>query len=195
MDPIEGQTPDAQQQGAASKTFSQEEVDRLIGERLKRERDKYADYDDAKKAKAELESIKASQMSEAEKVAAAIKDRDTRLAELEEKAQAAEKRAQEYVRQAKIVSAASQLGAYDPADPNFAAATAAIDPSDPKADEQVKAAIEALKASKPYLFKAPGARGLEAFNPAGNTGQAETDAQRVARVINKGGGRSFGPIG
>ena len=190
------QTSDSTAQ--AGKVFTQEEVNALIAKRAKQEaRGLYPDYDDLKKAKAELDSIKQSQMTEAEKVANALKDRDTRLAELEAKANAAEERATTLVRQTKAISTASILGAYDPSDPNFAAAVAGIDPASPTADADIKAAIESLKTTKPYLFKAPGSRGLESFNPAGQAGPAETDAQRAQRVQRaaQGAGRGFGPLG
>jgi len=63
---------DTQQQ----KTFTQEELERILSERLKREREKYKDYDELKKAAEELKKIKESQMSEQEKL-------QMRLAEIE----------------------------------------------------------------------------------------------------------------
>jgi len=64
---------DTQQQ---SKMFTQEELERILSERLKREREKYKDYDELKKAAEELKKIKEAQMSEQEKLQA-------RLAEIE----------------------------------------------------------------------------------------------------------------
>lgn len=184
-------------QQAGDKTFTQEEVNRMIAARAKQEaRGLYPDYDELKKAADELKSIKASQMTEAEKVAAAIKDRDARIAEAEAKAKQAEERATTLVRQTKAISHASILGAYDPSDPNFAAAVAGIDPASDTADADIKAAIDALKAAKPYLFKPAGARPLESFNPAGSEpGAAETDQQRAQRVLRQSTGRSYGPLG
>lgn len=50
---------------AQQKTFTQEDVDRIVGERIKREREKYADYDDLKakanasdETKSELEQLR-----------------------------------------------------------------------------------------------------------------------------------------
>lgn len=50
--PNEGQQPEEGEQPGADKTLSQADVDRIVKERLARERQKYADYDDLK-AKAE----------------------------------------------------------------------------------------------------------------------------------------------
>ena len=44
---MEEQIKDTQNQGA-EKTFTQSELDQIIGERLRREREKYADYDELK---------------------------------------------------------------------------------------------------------------------------------------------------
>jgi sRNA-binding protein len=67
-----------------SKEFSpittQEDLDRVITGRLERERKKYADYDDLKAAKAELDKIRESQKTDAEKQAEALKAQQTALA-------------------------------------------------------------------------------------------------------------------
>ena len=69
-------------QGApAERTFTQAEMDAIIGDRLKRERAKYADYDElAQKAKAYDEAAEASK-SELQK---AVEERDRLRAEVEQ---------------------------------------------------------------------------------------------------------------
>ncbi|MEG1798639.1 MAG: DUF4355 domain-containing protein [Synergistaceae bacterium] len=52
------------------KTFTQAELDAIVSDRLKREKDKYSDYDELKKSKTELDELKKSQMSEVEKLKA-----------------------------------------------------------------------------------------------------------------------------
>lgn len=52
VQPTEGQQPEQGQQPSDDKMLSQADVDRIVKERLARERQKYADYDDLK-AKAE----------------------------------------------------------------------------------------------------------------------------------------------
>ena len=56
--------------GAAGKTFTQAELDQVIADRLTREKAKYADYADMKRAKEELDALKASQMTDQEKLKA-----------------------------------------------------------------------------------------------------------------------------
>lgn len=52
---------------------TQEEFDAMVSERLRRERNKYADYDDLKNKASELETLKAQSMSEQEKAVAEAK--------------------------------------------------------------------------------------------------------------------------
>ncbi|MGB9613895.1 MAG: capsid assembly scaffolding protein Gp46 family protein [Fervidobacterium sp.] len=76
------QTADTQQ----TKTFTQEELDRIINERLERERKKYADYNNLKKAAEELQKIKESQMTEQEKLQAKLAEYERQLLEKEREA-------------------------------------------------------------------------------------------------------------
>ena len=160
-----------------SKTFTQAELEALLAERLRRERQKYADYAELKRAAEELQALKDAQKSEAEK-----------LARLEQEYQAERERRRAVALQAKVMAIAGKLGAVDPQDANFIMATQAIDPDSDGADSDIQKAIEGLKATKPYLFTRPGQR-LEPFNPAEGAavGQAETPAQRYARIMSGGG--------
>ena len=78
----------------ADETFtapaSQEEMDRIIQARLDRERKKFADYDELKKAADRLTQIEEANKSEAEKAAARAEAAEKRAAELEAKALRAE---------------------------------------------------------------------------------------------------------
>lgn len=56
------------EQQPAEKTFTQADVDRLLGERLARAKEKFADYDDLKAAAAELKNIKDANKSESQKL-------------------------------------------------------------------------------------------------------------------------------
>lgn len=163
------------------KTFTQAELEALLAERLRRERQKYADYAELKKAAEELQALKDAQKSEAEKMA-------EKLARLEQEYQAERERRRAVALQAKVVAIAGKLGAVDPQDANFIMATQAIDPDSDGADSDIQNVIEGLKATKPYLFARPGQR-LEPFNPAEGAavGQAETRAQRFARIMSGGG--------
>lgn len=75
---------------------SQEELERVLGRRLERERAKFADYDDLKSKAARLDEIEESQKSELEK--------------LQERAATAEQRAAEFERQALKAQIAAETG-------------------------------------------------------------------------------------
>lgn len=72
------------EQGA--RTFTQEDVDRIVAERLRREREKYADYDDLKARAAAADASKSELQQLAERLAATEK----RMQEAEIKALRAE---------------------------------------------------------------------------------------------------------
>lgn len=194
----ENTTPDGgQPQPSQTQTFTQEQLDQIVKDRLTREKSKYADYDQLKASAAKLAELENANKSEAQKLAdrlaaleKAIGEKDAAIAE-RDKALAAATRA------AKVASVASGLGALDAYDANIIQVTSAIDPSDPKADDQIKQALEQLQQKKPYLFaaKAPApSPGLTTFNPTGTPGSAMTDAQLVKDVMNKAGRGSFGPF-
>ncbi|AEG14705.1 putative prophage lambdach01, scaffold protein [Desulfofundulus kuznetsovii DSM 6115] len=77
------QNQQSQQAEPKTLTMTQEELDRIITERLKRERQKYADYDELKKAAEELKKLKEAQMSEQEKLQARLAEYERKTAELE----------------------------------------------------------------------------------------------------------------
>ena len=68
------------------KTFTQAELDAIIAERLKREREKYKDYADLKKAAEEYQKLKEAQMSETEKLQAKLAEYERMLLEKEREA-------------------------------------------------------------------------------------------------------------
>ncbi len=58
-----------------AKTFTQEELDRVVGERLGREREKYADYDVLKHRLEEIETANQSELEKAQKKATTAEQR------------------------------------------------------------------------------------------------------------------------
>lgn len=75
-------TPPAEQGGNEpqnERKFTQAEVDAIVADRLARERKKYADYSDLKKASEELAELKKSQMTEVEKMKAELAEKDALL--------------------------------------------------------------------------------------------------------------------
>ena len=72
-------TPPAEQGGKNEGKLTQAEVDAIVADRLARERKKYADYSDLKKAAEELAELKKSQMTELEKLKAELAEKDALL--------------------------------------------------------------------------------------------------------------------
>ena len=75
-------TPPAEQGGNGPQNegkLTQVEVDAIVADRLARERKKYADYSDLKKASEELAELKKSQMTEVEKMKAELAEKDALL--------------------------------------------------------------------------------------------------------------------
>lgn len=68
---------------------SQAELDRIISDRIQRERAKYSDYADLKKAAKRLEEIEASNKSEMERISERAATAEARVVELEKTAQVA----------------------------------------------------------------------------------------------------------
>ena len=85
-----GEMTDASASDAFKVPASQEELDRIIQARLDRERKRFADYDELKKAADRLSEIEQANQTEAEKAQARAEAAEKRASELEAKALRAE---------------------------------------------------------------------------------------------------------
>jgi hypothetical protein len=70
-------------QDTTPKTFTQDDIDKIVKERIERERKKYADYNDLKAAKAKLDEIEKSKLSDEEKAKAKLAELEGKIAEKE----------------------------------------------------------------------------------------------------------------
>ena len=155
--------------------FTQADLDRIVGERLTRERAKFADYDEAKKAAEELKALKASQLSETEKRDARIKELETTQKAAEEKVKAAEAETAKRLIRAEVRMMASSLGFTSPDDAYALADLVDVAIDDKGAVQGVQKALEALAKAKPYLVgKAPAGPGSPPNDPK-KKGGAEAD--------------------
>ena len=180
----EEQTTQAETQ--ADKTFTQADLDRLITERLKRERQKYSDYSELKKKAEALEALEAEQMSEQEKLQKEVEA-------LREQLNKSTEEQLKTLRQNAILQEAAKLNFADPGD---AFVQLMNDDSITIEDGKVTGVADAVKSlaeAKPYLIKHQQAGSLESFNPAGKARNPENDAQRLARLYRDTQGQS--PIG
>ena len=116
--------------------FTQADVDRIVGERLTRERAKYSDYDDLKTAAAKLAEIEAAQLTELEQAQQAREA-------AEQSATAAIANANTRLTQAEFLAEAAKLGATHPEDAYALADKAGVAVSE---DGTVTGVVEAVAA-------------------------------------------------
>ena len=99
-------------QGApAERTFTQAEMDAIIGDRLKRERAKYADYEDVKAKAQQFDAAQEAAKSDLEK---AVEERDRLKEQLKEQLEQLEQWKAERDRAEQVAKAAAEHGV-DPA--------------------------------------------------------------------------------
>ena len=159
----------------ADKTFSQADLDRIVAERLAREKAKYQDYGDLKKAKAELDTIKEAQLTETERL-------QKQLADAQEQMTLAQRTAEETLIKSEIVSIAARLNFHDPEQVYRLVERELLEVKEGKV-AGAEDAVKSLAEKSPYLIKQQQGQSLADFNPSGDTGQVrETDDQRRARL-------------
>ena len=167
------------------KTFSQEEVNRILAEEKRKHKGQYADYDQLKAAAAELAQLKEAQLSEAEKLQRQLEEIKTAKAQVES-------RARDTLVRAAIISEAAKLNFNDPEDAYRLIDMRLLTVTDDQV-EGVSEAVKALAESRKYLLKTSNPA-LTSFNPAaGDPSPRETDAQRRARLYSGGGQQFFDP--
>lgn len=161
----------------AERTFTQAELDKILSERISRERAKYADYDTLK---TKAEQLEAAGKSEVEKAIERAAKAEAAL----EKERIAAKRAT-LTAEAK----AAALGLKFKAD-KLDRVLRLVDITDDSTPETVAAALQTLSKEMPELLDKPGAVNTGAVNPArGSELPTETREQRLARL--RGGGQGF----
>ena len=97
------------QSDTAGRTFTQDELNAIMADTRRRERAKYADYDDLKAAKARLDEIDQERLTELEKV-------QKRVEEAEKERDLARQRAQDTAIRAALAMEAAKAGALHPED-------------------------------------------------------------------------------
>ncbi len=141
------QTASGESQGQTQvKTFTQDELNALINERLTRERSKYVDYDALKTKAAEFDKVQQAQLSETEKLKALL------AAEQAGRRDADTRRVQSLMQVAVMTKAAS-LGFMNPEDAWLLIDTAALKVEDDGKVSGVDDALKALVTARAYLVK------------------------------------------
>lgn len=185
-----------QKTDAGEKTFTQTELNRLIDERLTRERAKYADYADLKKAADQWKAHEDAQKTELEKLQAQITDWQNRATQ----AEAARKHS---VLRSSVMAEAAKQGV--PAD-RIEAAYKLLNSAELKveADDAIpnlSEAVARLLTDNPFLVAqaAPGKPPTPKTSPtnpaSAPTGDSQWLAEYKANLRNPGGGQTFGKGG
>jgi hypothetical protein len=183
------------------KTFTQEEVNKLLAERVARANkklEKYADYDEVKTKLTEFEKFeeerKKSEMTVQERLEAEKAEADKKAHEAEERANKALEQANKRLLKAEFRLLAKELGVRkDALDDAFVLA----DMTSVEVDEEgnvngVKEALETLKKSKAYLFGGvdyadPSPGQYEAKRGEATQDQAKRKLQELADKAKKSG--------
>ena len=167
-----GTTPD--------KTFTQAELDAIITDRLGREKQKFADYDDLKKAAKRLADIDAANLSEKEKSEKRIKD-------AEAERDAAKAYNQSLVIKYAVKDASRDAGALYPDAAYKLLDMTAVEYDKDGNPTNIDKLVKALKATYPAMFASetpkPALGGPGAIpQPAGQLG-AITHEERLKRSV------------
>jgi len=152
---IESGTP-----AEAPKTFTQADIDRVVSERLARQKSQFADYDDLKG--------KASKYDEAEAASQSALDKAIARAEKAEKASAAaSERANTMALRAAIAAAANAAHAVDADTVALLVDRSTLTVGDDGAVAGATEAVAALLAAKPFLAGPVTPSGGDVVTPAG----------------------------
>ena len=158
----------AGEQPETGHVFSQEQVDRIVGERVKRERDKYDDYDDLKGAAAKLAQLEEAQLTEVER---ANKAREA----AEQAAKAAMDAANTRLMRASFIAEAAKAGAAHPEDAYALANKAGVEVGDDGNVAGVSDAVKALvDAGRLVMAQGPRAASLD-----GGAGSGDRSSEKA----------------
>lgn len=169
----------------ADKTFSQADVDRIVQERLRRDREKFADYEELKQAAVKLQELEDGQRSDLERAQRTAQQAAEELAAARADAEAARQFASTTQIRSAVVAEAAKQGAVDPD------AVVALLPTDSVTvgdDGQVTGAEDAVKAlleQKQYLVGQPRQPGPGDGGPRTPAPQKDLDEQ-IAEAEAKG---------
>jgi len=173
-------------QGSVEKTLTQADVDRIVKERLGRQKQQYADYDDLKAAAAKLQELEDAQKSELDKTNEQLALLQATNAELLQKQQ-------DLVLRNAITSEAGKLDFADPQDAWQLLDLSAVSINDDGEAEGVANALKTLVEAKPYLVRQQQRTGMSATAlQRGGATTEETDEQKRNRIYGGGGALDLG---
>jgi len=197
---IPAKTEDQDEGKEPVKTFTQDEMNAIIKDRLDREREKhkktlaeYGDYDDLKKAAEEWQKLQEAKKTDAEKWTEALTQKDEAIADWQRKYEESERERVQTLIRAAIVATAVAQGFTDPEDAYRLVNLSEIELDDESGEiTGVREQLKALSEAKPYLLRSEAtmtttaAAKIPTTNPARGGAQGETDEQRRRRLWGTG---------
>jgi hypothetical protein len=171
---------------ATSKTYSPEEIERLIAGRVNKVRQGFSDYEDLKAKAARADELETSQQSETDKLRSKAERESEKRAAAEEKARTATERADTALMRAAVVAAAAQANAADPGDVFTLLDKSALTLNDNGDVDGAKDAVTALLKAKPHLLKRSGG-GFDGGQQGGSAAQGPSMNDRIRKEL------GFGP--
>lgn len=109
-------TGDATGANGGGQTYTQDQIDAMIANRLERERKKFADYDELKKAAEKLRELEQAQLSEQERIAAELETEKQARQQAEQIAEQARNEARATLLRAAVLAEAGRQRARVPDD-------------------------------------------------------------------------------
>jgi hypothetical protein len=179
---LESEQENGDQETSEDKTFSQEDVDRIVKERLKRATSRYADYDDLKEAAKKLKELQEAELSEKEKLEKRIQELEDAETEAKQQAQARELEINEKLIRAEVRLVAGTMGFSTPDDAYALAELADVSVEEDGSVKGVDKALEKLAKAKPYLLDGSDGKSL-GTPPRGRRGQAPGEPKTKAPNI------------
>lgn len=137
--PGSGQMPE----GGEAK-FTQADIDRIVKERLARQKSQFADYDDLKTKAAKFDELEQAQKSELEKWQEQARKANEAKTKAEQERESALREANNRLIKAAFIAEAGKLGAIHPEDAYLLADLAAVSIADDGAVTGVAEAVKAL---------------------------------------------------
>lgn len=181
----ESQTGATSAQAASGKTFSQDDLERIVQQRLGREREKFSDYDDLKAKAARADELEQANQSEADKLRTRAEREAQKRADAEDRAAKAQEKADSALKRAAVVSVAAQANAADPADVWTLLDKSSLSLEDDGTVKGVKDAVDQLLKAKPHLQKRAGG-----FDGGANGASSSSTPDMNALIRREAG---FGP--
>jgi len=169
------------------KLVPQDEVDRIVADRLARERKKYGDYDDIKAKLAELEKAeeerKKADMTAAERLEAEKAEALKRAQEAEEARDRALTAANQRLIKAEFRAIARELNVRNDAleDAFVLADLSAVTVGEDGAISGVEDVVKALITNKPYLAEQPKPQPKQIGNPSGGNDPADKTKEQLLK--------------